>query len=380
MSEKAQASFSGARKSRLLMKRADIGRTREWKAQVGRLTFYNAPREFVAPGPVESAPMTALTIHDAFVSRVIRIPTRRRPLALGAIYENRILLPDIVQNRGRRGVSQKIQSSIDPIRIASAAKLTGSYVYLEIFRSHFGHFLLETMSRAWYLTNLHPNVRIILHGDFQERDGEIPGYVRAVLNALSIEPGRIVLADHDLLVEELIVPSPQFWLGWKASPGFCHVFDHLREELAHRGYSDGPLPKKVYLSRRQFTRRLVGNEADAETLFASRGFHIVSPEKISFEQQVMLAGNASHLAGLAGSALHMILFNNQPGAKLIELSVPRRARGHHNVVFHYRHNQLIINEVRGVEAHHIFCTTAQDQNGLPTLDTSVIQRALDEIS
>jgi capsular polysaccharide biosynthesis protein len=117
----------------------------------------------------------------------------------------------------------------------------------------------------------------------------------------------------------------------------------------------------------KMTRKLVVNEADAESLFASRGFQIVAPETLPFEAQIMLIGNASHVAGLAGSALHMILFNGQPETKLIELSS------------RYVRNQIIINALRRVEGHHIFCVNQLDETARPVLDIERIADTLDHI-
>jgi capsular polysaccharide biosynthesis protein len=322
--------------------------------------------------------MITRIVRDAFLTRPFLVPGRLR-FQLGAVYEGQAVVEDAVQSGHQPQRKRQIETSIDPGRVASAEKLSGTYVYLEIFRPHFGHVMLETMSRAWYLTNLDPNIRIILHGDLQRSGGEIPSYLWTLLNGLSISPERVCLANRDLVVEELIVPSAQFWTAWKGSPGFCRAFDHVREHLG-RTDSNRDFPKKLYLSRRQFRRKLVQNEADAEALFASRGYRVISPEKLPFEEQIRMAGQATHLAGLAGSALHMILFNNKPGTKLIELTCPRRARDVDYPELRYRSNQLILNEVRGVDAYHICCANFSDAGKLARLDISVLRRALDDIA
>lgn len=354
--------------------------------QIDRLTFYNAPSNLIQAPVVEHAPMDVEIISNAVVARPTAVITHTRRLIRGAIYNPEgALLPGRVQN-GPGSKSNAVPDTLPSERIASAERLSGSYVYLEMFRPPFGHVLLETLSRAWYLTKLQKDIRIILHGGPRRDSGELPSYIRAMLDILSIEHERVVIADRDLHVQNLIIPSPLFWLKTKGSYEFCSIFDHMRTKLARSNYLSTPdLPKKLYLTRRKYdsmllekqrvkeklsgkmTRKLVVNEADAESLFASRGFQIVAPETLPFEAQIMLIGNASHVAGLAGSALHMILFNGQPETKLIELSS------------RYVRNQIIINALRRVEGHHIFCVNQLDETARPVLDIERIADTLDHI-
>jgi capsular polysaccharide biosynthesis protein len=373
--------------------------TDDWKVRFGRVTFYNtqfANRRLIKPPPIEDVPMSVEVVPDAFVSRravgTDSIDDDSHYIS-GAIYDRQgMILPTVLQEeQKRRGiVPRQNPDAADPARIAAAQKISGRCVYLGTLQTHFGHFILETMARAWYLVNLDPSARIILHSHRVEDAGRLKSYVQAVLNALSITPERVVLAHRDLLVDELAIPNPQFWLRSRGSMGFCLAFDHIREQLVRKGHSARDLPKRLYLTRRQFAsvierklgrqglrerkrtglhRRMALNEEEAEALFAARGFHVVAPETLPLEQQIMLIGNASHIAGLSGSALHLALFNNNPNAKVIELCTRSTSTL----------NQLIVNGVRGLESHHIFCINDHDENHRPMLDMSVVRRVLDEI-
>jgi capsular polysaccharide biosynthesis protein len=371
-------------------------REREWKTQIGRLTFFNAERrmarEMVRELAVAPEPMDVQIVHDAFIlrgSRVGNSPRGERHIARGIYNSQGAIVPGVVQ-RGPPHEVIETPTAVDSAQVASAERLTGTSVYLGILRPHFGHFLLETMSRAWYLVNLDTKVRIVLHSDrVDNQEIEVRNYFQTMLQALSIDPQRLLIANRDLRVEELIIPTPQFWLRSKASPGFCLVFDRVREKLSRQGYPGGDFPNKVYLTRRQYDsifghrvrqpgisdaklrrlnsklRRTPSNEREVEAVFAARGFDIVAPETLPFEQQIMLIGNATHIAGRAGSAMHMILFNNKPDAKVIELTA-------RNIP-----NQILVEGARGIKAYHIFCREEDDQRFM--LDLALIERALDEI-
>jgi hypothetical protein len=357
-----------------------------WKIQVGRAAFYNVEQQRILPPEVENAPMEVQVIRDAFISRrsVTSDGTPGGSLHVsGAIYDGQgVILPEFLKPviYGRTREVFQNPDTIDPARVVAGETLIGRYVYLGTLYKHFGRFLLATMARAWYLIGLDPSVRIIAHSDRVQDTSEFSDFIQTTLNSLGIASERVLLATRDLRVEELIVPSPQFWVRLKGSPGFCLAFDRIRSEIMRTGNFANELPEKIYLTRRHHDQiayanrrsrrsphKFVVNEEEVEALFASRGFHIVAPERLPFARQIAMIGNASHVAGLAGSALHMILFNSGPGTKLIELT-------HRQVMA-----QRIIDEMRGVDAHHIFCVQTHDQDQRPSLDVAVIERALDEI-
>ena len=361
-----------------------------WMQQLGRLTFYNAKQRLPESLPVDPVPMETQVVRDAYITRrrIARTEGGDRFVS-GAVYDSSgHILPGVMLDGPPREVIENPET-VDLTRGAPTERLTGTWVYLGVLRPHFGHFLLESLSRAWYLVNLDPSVRILLHSDRETR--EFRSHVIAILNTLSIDPARVLIIEQDLRVEELIIPSPQFWLRRKASPGFCRVFDYMRDELVRRGNSGDNLPRKVYLTRRQYdpkfehklarsrvseaklrrleskVRRSTTNEEEAEALFSSHGFQIIAPETLPFDQQIVLVGHATHVAGIAGSAMHMILANNNPDAKLIELSSRQ--------IF----NQMLIEGIRGVEAHHIHCAEESGDSGQFLLNIPLISRALDEI-
>jgi capsular polysaccharide biosynthesis protein len=82
---------------------------------------------------------------------------------------------------------------------------------------------------------------------------------------------------------------------------------------------------------------------------------------------VAIVANATHVAGPSGSALHLMLFNASPQARLIELRTKRA------------YNQLLISAIRGNEAFHVSCETKKGATGHTNLDMDVVERALREI-
>jgi hypothetical protein len=372
----------------------EAGGQRLWRTTVGRITYYNVPPRVVAPAPIEDLPRTAEIIRNGFVSAREVYNGEGRMKAgrhiLGAVHDgDGNLLPEFRDRDERyrdRFTPGRNPVKVDPARLAAAERLPGRHVYLGDLKGHFGHFLLESLPRAWYLTDADPGTRVIFHHSTGVEEFHL-GFWKAVFDALDLDISRVTFADRDLVADELVVPSCQYWVNWKGSPGFGAVFDHMRRKIAERWTGDRRFPKKVYLTRRQLRkphdrlnipnnhprklqgayRRMILNEEVAEDLFAARGFEIVAPETLPFEAQVMLISQATHVAGLTGSALHMILFNDNPETNLIAL--------------HTRHsaNQIWLEALRGTRGHHIWCIKAKDENRSPLIDGDVVERALREI-
>lgn len=137
----------------------------------------------------------------------------------------------------------------------------------------------------------------------------------------------------------------------------------------------GRTPAKVYLSRRAFEAEraivrpnaVIRNEEEAETFFRGQGYEILQPELMDFEDQVAIIANATHVAGPSGSALHMMLFNANPRARLIELMTKPTV------------NQLLISSIRGYEAFHISSLVQDGVPGPMLLDMDAVERAAREI-
>lgn len=120
------------------------------------------------------------------------------------------------------------------------------------------------------------------------------------------------------------------------SPFAVAGLNEITQKLYNNIALDLSLPKKIFISRRDVNARLEeleGKEGyehlveerlfDGEFLekyFEQKGYEIIALEEHSYEKQMQLFMNASHIAGTVGAGfanLHM----SQPHTKLIELHV-----------------------------------------------------------
>lgn len=103
---------------------------------------------------------------------------------------------------------------------------------------------------------------------------------------------------------------------------FLHAPNALVRRVAERVVAAVPEPsgarRRIYLSRRSQSMRVMLNEAALEAALRRRGFAIVRPERLDARAQVALMREAEVVVGASGAALANAMFL-RPGARVIEM-------------------------------------------------------------
>jgi O-antigen biosynthesis protein WbqL len=145
-----------------------------------------------------------------------------------------------------------------------------------------------------------------------------PSYVQAVIEDLI--PGQEVIvyphATHCVWLARALLP-PMLQSFYVAHPWFGAALDAYTAEVG-RGAD-----KRVFVSRAgmrtSYAYRELVNEAELEAVAAERGFRIVSPEALSWREQIALFAGAEVVTGEFGSGLHNALFS-PAGTKVVALN------------------------------------------------------------
>jgi capsular polysaccharide biosynthesis protein len=125
-----------------------------------------------------------------------------------------------------------------------------------------------------------------------------------ILAALGVRRDRILFHDPvgTSLFPKLYAPAWPRRDKLRPVAGFYDV--HRRAALTGV-VGERPL---LYLSRRNVSARRMVNEAEVCALFERRGFRIVDPGGLSFDEVRRLFANAACVAGPSGSAFHNLAF------------------------------------------------------------------------
>ncbi len=190
----------------------------------------------------------------------------------------------------------------------------GRHVYGGILFGHFGHFLVESLSRAWFLRR-HPDLPVLWH----RHGGRASPAQGAVLELLGLAPRPDCVVTDTVTVEELLVPRQAAVMGGAFEPGQAAAL--------------GVLPARpragcrVWLSRARLPEVLarIEGEAELEARLAREGWLTLAPETLDAVAQLQALAEAEEVAGFMGSAFHLLLLleGGPRRVRILDRGLPR---------------------------------------------------------
>ena len=196
--------------------------------------------------------------------------------------------------------------------------------FLDAAALNYAHWITEMLPRIvmFYKVEAHQDIPILV-------DEKLPKTIWQSL-LLAIGPLRKIYVLSPLIsvkVRKLHVISVAGYIPF----GFRGAIDH---EMLHGRYSpvalasvrtlaletvkgsepEQALPRKIFIRRRSGIRRLL-NQDQIEKIVISKGFSIISPEDLSFLDQVRLFNQAETIIGPTGAAFANVVFCN-PSTKV----------------------------------------------------------------
>lgn len=179
---------------------------------------------------------------------------------------------------------------------------------------HFGHFILESMSRFWYFLEYMASGKKVV---FTMVFGEHTAWIDDFLTLLGLPKEKMLFVDKPTRFKSMIVPDESMrpW-GGVYSAEYLLPYEIIRRNVK----VDSPY-KRIYLSRRKITGKgfTVFGEEYFEKFFTDHGFVVIEPEEYTLEQQISMIKNADEIACVLGTLSHFAMFC-RPGTKFIMLS------------------------------------------------------------
>ena len=198
-------------------------------------------------------------------------------------------------------------------------------VFLGLLCNHFGHALVDLPARLWFFRRFLPELLKLkfkfaffpTHGLTSETD-KLPEWLNSLCVFFDIPLDKVLIIDRPVSFKRAIIPK-------RVSPYLGGGGDF---KLFKDAFNGGEFPRKssakIFLSRsglRSDARSL--NEQDQKRLeefFVRQGFCIIHSQDFDLKTQIHLIRNASHIAGLAGSQLHLALFCSGQKIKMFKIA------------------------------------------------------------
>lgn len=219
-----------------------------------------------------------------------------------------------------------------------------SVIFGGVIIPHFGHFLIDSLSRLWYIVK---NKAVINHYKIVFiNSGVVPSYVYETLELLGLKREQIIFLREITQFKEIIIPAQS---GYTILDYVHREYLTIYDEIFFNSIQKykGPKYKKIFLSRAKCKSgyKIIGEDY-FEKFFSEHGFEILYPDEMTMLEKVFLVGNANEIATTCGTIAHYSLFANK-NCKFVIL----------NRIFNFCPNaQILIDAIKDYECHIIDCS------------------------
>jgi hypothetical protein len=259
-------------------------------------------------------------IKNSVVYPTIRVASQPGKLLMGVYDEDDNYVDDTALNRRSGEQGAPVPRDLFPVAADSDAP---EAIYAGTLYFHFGHFLLESLARAWY-AHQYPDVPFVWAGAHTWQGVELKPWQSEILDILMIKNPTRIIADPARF-ELLHIPD----IGYRYDDRF-HP-----EHAEFLGRYEGPA--QVPGHRLWLSRSMIGsdvrdlNSAPAERRLAGAGWTIAHPETLSIREQLDHLGRAEIVAGEEGSAFHILILLKDVASKKFHIL---RRHGHEHGNMH----------------------------------------------
>ena len=184
-------------------------------------------------------------------------------------------------------------------------RIHGETIFLGILHNHFGHFLCDTLSRLWIVSQAGRYDTFV----FLMTDAGIPKFAQEFFDLLGIGD-RVRIIERPTIINSLKIPDRAV-----IYPDFFHP-DYLKLSRYFNQIHSFPTDdtdEPLFVSRHElipgYSRYVVG-ERIVHQLLKGVGASIICPESLSIEQQFRAFNRHKSIIGYAGSAMHSLLFTS----------------------------------------------------------------------
>ena len=191
-----------------------------------------------------------------------------------------------------------------PANVAIAAAKNGlkAAMCCKVGDDNFGHFLMESTSRLWYWTE-HQDLSIAF---LVARKKGIIQQFWEFMDLLGASKEKIHLITEPTHFKEIHIPTQAHTFVTRYDDKFLIPFRHIANRIGEIKSYD-----KIYLSRTKFkTGTPCYGEEIIEKIFRDNGFKTVYPEHLSLKEQITYIKGAQEIAGINGTATHLLVFAN----------------------------------------------------------------------
>lgn len=218
----------------------------------------------------------------------------------------------------RRGPALALigQSETTQIAPADDARLDEDVVYFGPLIPHYGHFVVSSLARAWFVADpdMRRGRRVLCHSDHSPDRHFATSFMGPLVRSIGISDAEFISPEEPMRLANVTVPAPAFVEQKEALKAFIGPLHAMGDTLLDQA-SARKTRKVAYLSKSRVDPGAVvhiTNEAALEDKLRDYGIDIFHPEQMSFAEQVRLFSDYETIVGFVGSAFHSHAFVRNP--------------------------------------------------------------------
>ena len=248
-------------------------------------------------GRVSERQPQRVDVDDALCVPLTHLPGAELRLTGGIFRSDGVYVPAAGLVTGKRTI---VGPACEPLPSASES-LRGRSLYLGPCHYHYGHFLVETLSRLWCVGRR--ELGTFDHILLLPLDGHVSGFVREFFELLGVAD-RLRVVDTPTALESVCVPAPAI-----RYPGTVHR--HVASIAAlFDSDTTAKTAQPLFLSRAALVpghHRVLIGEHHIERVLAGQGVRIFHPERHTVAEQITALREHRVIIGFAGSGLHTLI-------------------------------------------------------------------------
>lgn len=189
-----------------------------------------------------------------------------------------------------------VETQLFPSENLSIKKhITTPVVYGGIRHDHFGHFIMETLTRLWYIKKT--NLPVIFVKNTDAISMNLIYFQRSILSHFKID--LVINIDEPTHIDFLIVPDD----AARFPAVYTKTFFNSLECVDFKCRSE-----KLWISRSKLAKGKCLNEIEITDILVKYGWKIIYPEELDPIELANFMACSDKLAGPDGSAFHALLF------------------------------------------------------------------------
>lgn len=195
---------------------------------------------------------------------------------------------------------------------AAIPRIPGSHLYGGMLKNeHFGHFLVESLSRMWALNRVTQGIESIVFYARMHRQ-PVPEWALSFIELIAPNI-PVTIVSETTRFESLIVPDQVA----HPSNGFMYGHPLIRDAFSPLHRIEGKPFEKLYVSRTDLENSggFLG-EKWLEDVLMKEGYRVFHPQEHSLQEQVSFYNGAQSLIFAEGAALHLFALTCRPVQKV----------------------------------------------------------------